>query len=136
MTTDLIGVWSANALFASPGQEDEIVVFRSDGTGWIEWMNFGAHRIEFFWWEPTSPGWFALSSQGCFERDPHNLKRYIHTERDINDLWDHLPISVKEVNTPHGSVIQLEMELTDWNGGLYGLIQKDADLWSRPQTPS
>lgn len=136
MKTDLVGVWSANALFASPTQEEELVVFRSDGTGWIEWMSFGAHRIEFFLWMPTSPGWYVLTSQDQFERDTHNLKRYIHSERDHKDHWAHLPIRVQEAQTPQGLLPQLEMDLPDWKAGLYGLIQEDADSWPRPQTPS
>ena len=135
MKTDLIGVWSADALFAPGSQEDEILVFRSDGTGWIEWLNFAAHEVEFFHWEPTSSGWYLLSRQGRFERDPHNLKRYI--EKEPNREYEHLPIGVQQVPAPFGGLIwQLEMEFSDWNAGLYGLTIDDPDSYPRPQTPT
>ncbi len=135
METDLIGVWSADALFAPGAQEDEILVFRSDGTGWIEWINPVAHEVEFFEWTPTSLGWVVLATQNRFERDSRNLKRYM----EVACIFDthHAPYSIKEVETPLRSFIpQLELKIVGAMAGLYGLVQEDADSWPNPQTPT
>lgn len=134
MKTDLIGVWSADALFASGSQEDELLIFRSDGTGWREWMNHVAHEVEFFQWDLTSPDWVGFVGQGRFERDFHNLKRYIEVEQNF-DL-DHVSYEIRQVETPlYGVIPQLELEIAGALAGLYGLVQEDADAWPKPQTP-
>jgi hypothetical protein len=133
--TDLTGVWSADALFAPGSQEDEFLVFRSDGTGWVEWMNFGAHEIEFFQWDYTSGGWVIFTSEKRFARDPHNLKRYLEVEPSFE--WDHVRFDISAVETPcHGLIPQLELELVGARAGLYGLTRDDADSRSRPQIPT
>ncbi len=86
MKSDLVGVWSADALFSPGSQENEIVVFRSDGAGWREWRNLGEHHVELFSWLPTSPGWYVLSSEGLFERDSHNLSRDINWNAGLYGL--------------------------------------------------
>ena len=134
MKTDFVGVWSANALFAPGAQEDELLVFRSDGMGWVEWMNYVAHEIEFFEWTPTSSGWVALASQRRFERDTRNLKRYVEVEKTFE--VEHLAFIIKEVQTPlHGLIPQLELHLPGYHVGLYGLMEQDADALARPETP-
>ena len=135
MKSDLVGVWSADALFAPGSQEDEILVFRSDGTGWIEWMNFASHTIEFFEWAPTSPGWVDLVSLQRLERDLYNLKHYLQVGPTFD--VEHHPFTIQQVETPiHGSLPQLELQLPGWNAGLYGLIEADADSRSHSQAPT
>lgn len=132
MKTDLIGVWSADALFAPGAQEDEFLAFRSDGTGWVEWMNYVAHDIEFFEWTATSSGWVALASQKRFERDTHHLTRYVEVEKTFD--VEHLAFIIKEVQTPlHGALPQLELQLPGYRAGLYGLTEQDADLQLKPR---
>ncbi len=132
MKTDLIGVWSADALFAPGAQEDELLVFRSDGTGWVEWMNFVAHDIEFFEWSATSSGWVALASQKRFERDIRNLKRYVEVEKTFD--VEHSAFIIKEVQTPlHSAIPQLELQLPGYRAGLYGLTEQNADVRLTPR---
>lgn len=135
MNHPIVGVWSSEILYAPGSQEDSLLVFRSDGTGWSEWMNFAAHDIEFFEWTPTSPGWVAIAIQKHFERDLHNLKRYI--EREPTFSVEHLSISIEEVETPlHGLIPRLEARLPGTLAEFYGLLERDADSWPRPQTPT
>jgi hypothetical protein len=98
-------------------------------------MNYAAHTVEFFEWSPTSTGWIGLAGRERFELDAHNRKQYLKVHPKVESK--HLPISVQEVKIPlNGLIPQMEVEIIDWYDGLYGLIEKDADKWPHPQTPT
>ena len=59
---ELIGVWSADAMYGPGGQSDDVLVFKPDGTGYFEFSNFAPCWAEFFIWSVESPS--VLSLQG------------------------------------------------------------------------
>jgi len=53
---DLIGIWSADARYGPGAQSDEMMLFKPDGTGRMEFWNWQLCSADFFQWHVVSPG--------------------------------------------------------------------------------
>jgi hypothetical protein len=53
---ELIGYWSADVMYGPGGQSDDDLVFRPDGTGFMEFSNPCTTFAELFRWSVESPG--------------------------------------------------------------------------------
>jgi hypothetical protein len=62
---DLIGIWSADARYGPGAQSDEILIFKPDGTGRMEFWNWQLCSADFFRWQVVSPGLVDLVGFRC-----------------------------------------------------------------------
>ncbi|MBM0743776.1 hypothetical protein JOY44_19495 [Phormidium sp. CLA17] len=128
---ELVGVWSANARFGLGAQADEIVVFKPDGTGWLEVLNGFPCSADFFEWTLTSPGWVALAGTKSLTLDVKTDKLI-----DSQDLMEvkHLPYQVQEEHTPSGKVMQvLRIELLNFGKGAFGFLEINPESYTEPR---
>lgn len=126
MNTDIIGVWSVEALFKMGSQSDEIFVFNQDGTGWLESINYQQWSADFFYWSPTSSGWMAIEWTKHIE--PHKYTRKIIESASTQEIV-HTSAYVKEECTPSGLRMKvLHIQIFDDGYNVYGLVS------SNPQT--
>lgn len=123
MKSELEGVWSIDARFGLGAQSDEILVFKPDGTGWLEEWNFYLCSVDFFEWTPTSPGWVALSGVKRMVLD-------VKTNRlvDSGDVLEvtHLPYQINEELTPSRLRMKvLHMQFPGSEEESFGFVNKD-----------
>ncbi len=120
-------MWSADARFGPGAQADEILVFKPDGTGWVEIWNFSLCSVDFFEWTFTSPDWLVVTGTKSMESD-FNTNQLVDSE-DIMEV-KHLAYQVQEEDTPSGTRMKvLRIELLGFGEGAFGLV--DEDLESR-----
>jgi hypothetical protein len=126
MNTELIGIWSADARFGPGAQSDEMLVFKPDGTGWIEVWNFCLCELEFFEWTLTSSGWMAVVGTRRMEID---VKTDQLVESQTTMDVKHLPCRIQEEDTPSGIRMKvLRIELLGFGEGAFGFFgDEDAD---------
>src|SRR6185437_10258401 len=62
---DLIGIWSADARYGPGAQSDEMLIFKPDGTGRMEFWNWQLCSADFFRWQVVSPGLVDLVGFRC-----------------------------------------------------------------------
>jgi hypothetical protein len=64
---DLIGIWSADQMYGPGAQSDEVVIFKPDGTGRFEFLNWTLCSADLFRWEVLSPGLLNMVGYRCLE---------------------------------------------------------------------
>jgi len=57
---DLIGIWSADVLYAPGARGDAVLVLKPDGTGRFEWLNWTLCSADLFRWHTPAPGRLTL----------------------------------------------------------------------------
>lgn len=53
---ELVGLWSNDALYSPGAQSDDVLIFKPDGTGRYEFLNWMLCSAELFRWETPRPG--------------------------------------------------------------------------------
>ena len=125
----LVGVWSANVRHELNPQTDEILVFRPDGNGWGERLNYGVWEADTFEWGLTSPGWMYFAGKKHLAPDWN--PRIIIESATVFDVH-HTAWSVAEEDTPSGQRMKvLRVELPGYSHNTFGLLS--ADSFSRAQ---
>jgi hypothetical protein len=128
MNSELIGIWSADARFGPGAQSDEMLVFKPDGTGWIEVWNFCLCELEFFEWTLTSLGWVAVVATKRMEIDV-GTDQLVDSQASME--VKHLPYQVQEEDTPSGARMKvLRIELLGLGEEAFGFFG-DEDVDSR-----
>jgi hypothetical protein len=54
--SELVGLWSNDALYGPGAQSDDWLIFKPDGTGRYEFLNWTLCSAELFRWETPRPG--------------------------------------------------------------------------------
>jgi hypothetical protein len=57
----LVGVWSADACYGPGAQSDDVLVFKADGTGRFDFINFTLCSADKFIWSIVGPGKLSIS---------------------------------------------------------------------------
>ena len=57
---DLVGVWSADAMYGPGAQSDDVLVFKDDGAGFLEFRNPVTSFAELFRWSVGQAGTLRL----------------------------------------------------------------------------
>jgi len=131
MKTDLIGVWSAYALFGPGAMEDQILVFRSDGTGWYNWSGLGFSNVKMFDWEVQETSQLRLLIRRRLRQDDDDSRKWIELEQELTETL--LPFEIAERETPVYGVLPLlkiSYGFQIFDG--YGLVNPNADALKIP----
>lgn len=96
---DIIGKWSIDIMYCPGAQEDTLIIFLKDGTGWIEYMNAFANEIDTFNWKILDSGNLDIVGKEKYNSDEG------YSKSDIN--FTNLEYEIKAEETPSG----IEMEV-------------------------
>ncbi|HEY0372299.1 MAG TPA: hypothetical protein VGD79_09875 [Thermoanaerobaculia bacterium] len=90
----LVGLWSIDDLFVPGAQEDTYLVFKEDGTGWIELAHYVSCEVDTFHWESPSDGVVRIGGD-----------RYLADGQESNSSFQfsELPYAIVEEETPDGT---------------------------------
>jgi hypothetical protein len=128
---DLIGIWSADARYSPGAQSDEILLFREDGTGRMEFWNWQLCSADFFRWRVVSPGIVDLIGFRCLEL-PEEGDEPVEAECTFHHVM--VPFSVAEEVTPSGKRMPvLRIGLARPYPSELGLRQRDFSGWEEPR---
>lgn len=123
VNTEIVGVWSVEALYSMGGQSDEILVLNQNRTGWLEVINYHQWSADFFEWTPSSSGWFFFDWIKHIE--PHKYTRKIIESSSVFQVV-HTSAHVKEEDAPSGIKTKiLHIQLLDNGYEAYGLVSSD-----------
>lgn len=123
MHVNLIGVWSADARFGPGAQSDEILVFKPDGTGWLEIWNFYLCSVDFFEWTIASPGRITINGIKSLELD-ENTNELIDSANRIETK--HVPYQIQQEDTPSGKTMKvLRIKIVNLGDGAFGFFSDE-----------
>lgn len=91
---DIIGKWSIDIMYCPGAQEDTLIIFLKDGTGWIEYMNAFANEIYTFNWKISDNGNLDIIGKDKYNSDEG------YSKSDIN--FTNLEYEIKAEETPSG----------------------------------
>lgn len=127
---DLIGIWSADALYAPGAQSDEVLVLKPDGTGRFEWLNWAMCSADLFRWYTPAPGRLTFVSYKTLRLGDGQQV----VEEGSNFAYDDIPYEIVTRETPvHGSLQVLRIMLGEHMPGEYGLIRRDIAGYEEPR---
>lgn len=122
----LIGLWSIDCLFGPGAQEDTFLVFKEDGTGWIEFAHHVTCEVDTFHWEATGDGCIRIRGDRYFFDGQESTSKF---------NFDRLPYIIAEETTPDGvnrPVVAFAqpvwLEETRW-----GLLRRDVTELTVPE---
>jgi hypothetical protein len=128
---DLIGIWSADARYGPGAQSDEMLIFKPDGTGRMEFWNWQLCSADFFRWQVVSPGLVDLVGFRSLKlpdvgNDPVETKTTFH---HVGVLF-----SVVEEDTPSDKRMPvLRIGLPRPYPHELGFLCRDLAGWEEPQ---
>lgn len=101
---NLIGIWSQDLRYGPGAQSDEMLFFKSDGTGWIEEWNFCLCSAEFFQWDVPESGRLILRGFKRLELSDDNT-----CLEEATPLWPELDtrLQVQTEETPSGKTMRV-----------------------------
>ncbi len=67
MTEDIVGMWSADAMYGPGSQSDDVFVFKEDGSGFYAFSNFATSYAELFQWKLLPDDIVQLNGVRTFE---------------------------------------------------------------------
>ena len=126
LTKSLVGVWSHDALFSPGAAADEVLVFRSDGTGVAEVYNWTLCSYDTFAWQVESDGTLTIIVLHSFE------SATISTPSDLRVTRATFRIASEQ--TPVFGVIDvLHLPIAHWLPDRYGRTKADVATYPFPE---
>jgi hypothetical protein len=122
----LVGSWSIDCLYGPGAQEDTFLVFKEDGTGWIESAHYATREVDTFRWEATRDGCVRVLGGRYFSDG----------EESASDFsFDELAYRIAEEVTPDGEtrpVVTFAQPV--WIGNRrWGLLTRDVAALAVPE---
>lgn len=96
---DLIGLWSADAMYGPGAQSDEVLVFKPDGTGFMEFINPVTTWADLFRWVVETPDQLRLMGYKSLY------------------LGDGKPLRVEEHSSELDGVFAIQVQVEDTEAG-------------------
>jgi hypothetical protein len=128
---ELIGIWSADARYSAGAPSDEMLLFKEDGTGRMEFWNWRLCSADFFHWRVVSPGIADLIGFRCLEL-PEEGDDPVETESTFHHV--RVPFSVAEEDTPSGERMRvLRIGLAHPYPSVLGFRRRDFAGWEEPR---
>jgi hypothetical protein len=96
---ELVGLWSSNDLYGPGAQSDDWLIFKPDGSGRYEFLNWMLCSAELFRWETPRPGVLRVIGE-----------RHLQISDDLRSIEEkqslfgtqELPYRIAEESTPSG----------------------------------
>jgi hypothetical protein len=108
---ELVGLWSNDSLFGPGAQSDDWLIFKPDGTGRYEFLNWMLCSAELFRWETPRPGVLRFVGERHLQIAPDS--RSVEEEPSLLGTRE-LPYTIAEEDTPSHvriRVLRLPLEL-------------------------
>ncbi|RYX86514.1 hypothetical protein EON83_02250 [bacterium] len=137
MDTQLIGLWSANEYEGWGGPAEEILIFKADGTGRYEVINYFPEFVELFEWRVTAPGYISLLG---FKKISHEGEGKT-SEEPSTFRFKNIPYHIQEQLVPSNRLMQvLTLSLPPRTDRLYkkfvpehyGFIRRELERLEEP----
>lgn len=123
MSAELIGLWSANHMYGPGAESDEMLIFKPDGTGRFEFVNWSLCSADLFSWTVSASNRITLHGFKRLELGQNGLE-VIEVEPDFQ--FDGIPYRIREEKTPSGKKIRvLRLKLFEGISDHYGFVKKD-----------
>jgi hypothetical protein len=128
-TDELIGVWSVGVGYYSTFADD-MLVFKPDGSGRLEYWVVELQSTDFFWWRIVSPGLLEFRGERyqTLRPRPNGL-----VERSSTLQFPAVRFRVQEEERPRGTSKRmpvLRIELPTPFPNELGLLSRDPDYWA------
>jgi hypothetical protein len=92
---DLIGIWRGDAMFVPNSQIYEVLVFRMDGTGFLDFYLSGRGRAHYFRWSVAPPDGLEFTGY----QPPREVVRPEHAPEPVADTLVPFRISIDEIDS-------------------------------------
>lgn len=99
VNNQLIGKWSIDIMYGPGAQEDTLIIFREDGTGYIEYMSAVFREIEIFEWKSLEDDSITILGKEKFDSENEYEKSNMKLEK--------LKYEIKEEETPSGITMEV-----------------------------
>jgi hypothetical protein len=128
---DLLGIWSADAMYGPGGMSGQVLVFKPDGTGFLDESNGGAPIFaELFNWTVDHSNRLHIKAFQYFSLDVGDT--IVVAPSDL-DVWEpiHIAIEGTEAGTP---MRVLRFEGRPWDGvsSRFGFVRTTTDGYDVP----
>ncbi len=126
----LIGWWSADHRYAPGAASDDSLIFKPDGTGRYEFLNWRLESAILFRWETPSAGVLRIVGEKCL-RLSDNLQSVEEGPSDLH--YPELPYTIEEEDTPSGKrMLVLRLPLKLLIPDCFGFVRKDLSKIEEP----
>lgn len=123
MKEDLIGIWSADHIYGPGAQADEILVFKEDGTGRLDIINFTLCSAQEFRWEIPSANHLNIIG---VKNHQNNFNGNIVVEANNLLNLKNIPFTIAIEQTPSGQSMRvIRIKLMDYISDHFGFVRKD-----------
>ncbi len=120
---ELVGLWSADHMYGPGAESDEVLIFKPDGTGRFEFVNWSLCSADLFHWQVLAPNQIALHGFKRLELGPNGLE-VIEVESEFR--FDRIPYQIQEEKTPSGKKMRvLRLKLFEGVSDHYGFVRED-----------
>jgi hypothetical protein len=128
---ELIGIWSADARYGPGAQSDEMLIFKPDGTGRMEFWNWQLCSADFFRWRVVLPGVVDLVGYRTLEL-PEVGDEPVEAEAKFSHLG--VRFSIAEEDTPSGKRLPvLRIDLPCPYPSELGFRCRELQGWEEPR---
>jgi hypothetical protein len=128
---DLIGLWCTGARYGPGAQSEEMLIFKPDGTGRMEFWNWGLCSADFFRWQVAAPGVIDLVGFRSLELPEVGD---VPVEAAVAFRHEGVRFSVAEEDTPSGKrMLVLRIGLPLPYPSELGLRSRALDGWEEPR---
>jgi hypothetical protein len=127
---ELVGFWSADFMYGPGAQSNEILIFKPDGTGRFEFLNWTLCSADIFHWEVSAQNRITLHGFKRLELG-ENGKEVIEAESDFQ--FNDIPYQIQMEDTPSGKRMQvLRLRLFKGVSDHYGFVREDLSGEEQP----
>jgi hypothetical protein len=127
----LVGLWSNDALYGPGAPSDDWLIFKPDGTGRYEFLNWMLCSAELFRWETPRPG--VLLFVGERHLQIADDLRGVEEEPSLLGTCE-VPYVIAEEDTPaHGRIRVLRLPLTPPMRDRFGFSRADLTGLEEPK---
>jgi hypothetical protein len=130
MVSPLIGLWSADYMYGPGAQSDEVLIFKPDGTGRFEFINFRLWSADVFHWHVSSDNLITL--QGFKQLQVDETETYV---REVASPFQFTNIAfhIATEQTLSGKIMPvLCVQLYPTVSNHYGFVRADLTGFEEP----
>jgi hypothetical protein len=127
LDTELNGLWSANARYGPGAQSDDCLIFKPDGTGRYEFINWTLSFADLFRWEMPKPGVVRIMTDRRLQMSD-DARKVEEVDSPLRE--QEVQYRITEEDTPSGKRMRvLRLPLKGATTDCYGFSRRELDDW-------
>lgn len=131
MEDELVGIWSVDHMYGPGAQSDELLVFKQDGTGRLDFINFVLCTAYEFSWTVTSPNHLTLVGTKTHQISEDG--KTVEESEDTLNLRD-FPFQIATEETPSGNAMRvLRIKMMGGLSDHFGFVREDIKGFEKPR---